>query len=359
MLSVVVPTYCEADNIAPLLGRLHDVLSGIEYEVIIADDRSPDETRNVCRQLADRYPVRVVQPDRDRRDLSLSVIDGVVASNYDRVLIMDADLSHPPEAITTMLRELDEHPRGFVLGSRYSDGGGFDRSWSLWRFLNSHIATALAWPLVSCRDPMSGFFLFDRRMIDVSRLKPIGYKIGLELMTRGEFDEIIEVPIRFVDREIGESKMNLGQQFKYLRHLRRLYLHRFGSLAEFVHFGAVGASGFVVDVTCYFLLQWIFGLSHTVARAVSFWPAVSWNWALNRRTTFDERRRRPRMRQWMEFVGSSLVGFTISWGSYFLLTEHIQWFNTYPVFALIAGVLLASLFNFTAASFFVYSNRRQ
>ena len=359
MLSVVIPTYCEADNLSHLLERLHLSLSEVEYEVIIADDRSPDDTVEVCRHLAERYPLTLIQPDWDRRDLSLSVMDGIVAAKFDRVLVMDADLSHPPEVIVQMLAKLDDHPDRFVLGSRYAEGGGFDRTWSLWRFLNSHIATAMAWPLVSCLDPMSGFFMFDRSQVDVHLLKPIGYKIGLELMVRGRFEGVEEVPIRFVDREVGESKMTLRQQFNYLRHLRRLYLHRFGSLAEFFHFGVVGASGFVIDLTCYFLVQWLFGLSHTVARAISFWPAVSWNWALNRRTTFDERKRRPRVRQWIEFVLSSLVGFTISWGSYYLLTSYVAWFAAYPVAALVSGVLIASLFNFTAASFFVYSDKRQ
>ncbi|MEM7366627.1 MAG: polyprenol monophosphomannose synthase, partial [Pseudomonadota bacterium] len=234
MLSIVVPTYCEADNLVPLTKRLHAALVGVDYEIIIADDRSPDDTVTVCGRLADQYPLTLIQPDWDRRDLSLSVIDGINTAKFSRILVMDADLSHPPEKLTEMLELLDHHPGHFVLGSRYSGGGGFDRSWSLWRFLNSHIATTMAWPLVSCSDPMSGFFMFDRDSVDMKLLKPIGYKIGLELMVRGAFEDVLEVPIRFVDRAHGESKMSLRQQFNYLRHLRRLYLHKFGSLAEFV-----------------------------------------------------------------------------------------------------------------------------
>ena len=181
MLSIVVPTYREADNLSGLVRQVHSVLTAeqISYEMIIADDDSPDNTESVVSELSKDYPVRMIRPVGRERDLSLSVIDGIRAASSDEILVMDADLSHPPEAITSMLSEIDEHPGGFVLGSRYSDGGGFDRSWSLWRFLNSHIATALAWPLVSCRDPMSGFFMFDRKLVDVQRLKPIGYKIGL------------------------------------------------------------------------------------------------------------------------------------------------------------------------------------
>jgi len=152
--------------------------------------------------------------------------------------------------------------------------------------------------------------------------------------------------------------MDLGQQLKYLRHLRRLYLYRFGGFAEFIHFGAVGASGFVIDVAFYYLFQ-AFGLAHQVSRAMSFWPAVSWNWAMNRRTTFGERQRRPKARQWMEFVATSLLGFSINWGVYVTLTGTVPFFDRFRIIALIAGVGAASLFNFTVSTLFVYSEKRR
>lgn len=361
MLTVVVPTYREADNLANLAARLDEVLSGagVEYELLIVDDCSPDDTVGVCDALAARFPVRLIQPTGRPRDLSLAVIDGIRAAASDLVLVMDADLSHPPEKIPVMLRAVEASPGAFVVGSRYAKGGSFDRAWSLWRFINSHVATSLARPLVKCLDPMSGFFMFDRRFIgDLDALRPQGYKIGLELMVRGGFDEIIEVPIAFADREIGASKMNLSQQIKYLRHLRLLYLYKFGSLAEFVHFGAVGASGFIVDVTFYYLLQ-VAGIPHQIARGISFWPAVSWNWVMHRMTTFGGRKRRPRGRQWLEFAGASLLGFSINWGVYVSLTSFVEFFDRYRELAFIVGVLSASILNFTMSTLFVYSEKRR
>jgi len=140
-------------------------------------------------------------------------------------------------------------------------------------------------------------------------------------------------------------------------HLRRLYFYRFKGWTEFAHYGVVGASGFVVDISAYYLLQ-LFGLEHQLARAISFWPAVSWNWALNRVTTFGERERRPKARQWIEFVLSSLIGFSINWGIYYLLTSETAFFDTYRLLALVAGIVAASLFNFTASTLFVYSEKR-
>ncbi len=356
MLSIVVPTFNEAENLPLLVARIAAALDDVEYEIIIADDDSPDATAEVCEALSADHPIKLVLPDNRDRDLSLSVIDGVHAASFDKILVMDADLSHPPEMIPEMLRQLE--PTVFVVGSRYVSGGSFDRDWSLWRFVNSHVATLLARPLSQCGDPMSGFFMFNREQVDLTRLKPIGYKIGLEIMVRGDFDKVAEVPILFTDREIGESKMNLKQQFNYLRHLRRLYLYKFGGLAEFIHFGVVGASGFVIDIAFYYSLQFL-GVGHVLARGLSFWPAVSWNWALNRLTTFGERTKRPRARQWVEFVAASLFGFSVNWGIYSYLSTNIDFFIEYRLAALITGIICASFFNFAASTLFVYSDKRK
>jgi dolichol-phosphate mannosyltransferase len=359
MVSIIVPTYCEAQNIPALVRALSKemAIADLEYEILIVDDNSPDDTLEVVAELEQDFPVRILQPGGRERDLSLSVVDGIREAKADSVVVMDADLSHPVEVVPVMVRQLKQDDSRFVLGSRYMEGGSFDRDWSLWRFLNSYIATLMARPLTSSNDPMSGFFAFDKRRVVVSKLRPIGYKIGLELMVKGEFTGVTEVAIQFKDRTVGESKMNFAQQWKYIKHLRRLYLHRFKGWAEFVHYAVVGASGFVVDVSFYYLLQ-LAGLDHQLARAISFWPAVSWNWALNRITTFGERQRRPRAKQWVEFVMTSLFGFSINWGVYFLLTTYISLFESYRLLALVAGIVVASLFNFTASTLFVYNEKR-
>lgn len=360
MLTVVVPTYKEAANLALLVSAVDATLSaaGTIYELLIVDDNSPDDTAKLCASLAQTYPVRLLQPTGRPRDLSLSVVDGIKAARFRHVLVMDADLSHPIEVIPAMLNAMVENPRAFIVGSRYIPGGSFDRRWSIWRFLNSHLATVMARPLVKCSDPMSGFFGFNKDNFgEVAELQPIGYKIGLEIMVRGSFDRVIELPIGFKDREVGDSKMSFGQQLKYLQHLRRLYFYKFRSRTEFVHFGAVGASGFVVDVIFYFLFQAL-GAPHQIARGLSFWPAVSWNWMLHRQGTFSYRPRRAKLRQWLEFVFASMVGFSFNWSVYLALTRELGFFDQYRVLALMIGVASASLFNFAASSWFVYSKTR-
>ena len=238
---------------------------------------------------------------------------------------MDADLSHPPERIADLLAALDAGC-DMVIGSRYAPGGLIDRTWSPWRLLNSRLATSLALPLVNCSDPMAGFFATDRRALpDLRRLQPIGYKIALELMVRGQL-RVKELPIDFRDRSLGSSKMNWRQQLNTLRHLYRLYRYKFGGLARLFCFGLVGTSGLGIDVACYLGLQWI-GLEHRLARFLSFWPAVTWNWRVNRSLTF---------------------------GGYTILTSYFEVFAHRRLPAFLLGVLLGTVVNFLLANLYVY-----
>ena len=242
-VSIVVPTLREAANIPTLAARIHDALagSGIEWELLLVDDDSNDGSEQIVAELARRLPVRMAVRRNMPRDLSLAVLHGIRLARFDRVVVMDADLSHSPERIGKLLAALDGDC-DLAVGSRYVPGGTVDRSWGWGRRLNSRVATLLALPLVRCTDPMSGFFATDRRALpDLERLQPVGYKIGLELMVRGRL-RVAEVPIDFVDRDLGSSKMDWRQQVDYLRHLYRLYLYRYGATARLLSFGLVGAS---------------------------------------------------------------------------------------------------------------------
>ncbi len=356
-LSIVVPTFREADNISPLAERIDAALSGtgIEWELLLVDDDSGDGSEAVVAELARRLPVRMVIRREPPRDLSLAVIEGIRQCRFDRLVVMDADLSHPPELIPDLLAALDADC-DMVIGSRYAPGGVVDRSWGLYRVLNSRLATWLARPLVEYADPMSGFFATRRSALpDLPTVRPMGYKIALDLMVRGRL-RVREIPIEFRDRSVGFSKMNWRQQVRFLRHLSRLYNHKFGSMARVPFFSAVGASGLAVDLACYLGLQWA-GVEHRLARFLSFWPAVGWNWALNRGLTFSERARQPHLGQLARFMASSLVGLGVNVGSYALLTSYVELFDRHRLLAFFCGVGLGSLVNFVVADLYVYGRR--
>ena len=356
--SIVVPTYREASNLRPLAMRVAAAMAsgGWTWELILVDDDSADGSIEIANELAGRLPVRMDVRRGVPRDLSAAVLRGIQLARFDRIVVMDADLSHPPERIPDLLGALDGCA-DIVVGSRYAPGGEIDRGWSAWRHLNSRFATLLARPLVACTDPLAGFFVLARNTLpDPERLYPIGYKIGLELMVRGRL-RVAEVPIEFSDRVRGVSKLNWRQQFNYLRHVHRLYLFRYGGAARLASFLGVGASGFAIDVAFYLGLQWI-GLEHRLARFLSFWPAVTWNWRLNRALTFAERPWRPRSRQWAQFVASSLLGLGLNVGTYAALTSFVAFFGRNRLLALVCGVAVGSTANYLVANGYVYGHRR-
>lgn len=355
-LSIVVPTFREVNNVRALAVAIDTVLrkQDIDYEIIFVDDDSQDGTEELGAQLTQHLPVRIIVR-RNQKGLATAVLHGLDAARGEFVLVMDADLSHPAERIPDMVTKLESGAHDFVLGSRYVEGGSLDPSWTWFRHLNSKVATWLALPLTRVRDPMSGFFAFRRAAMPERRLlSPIGYKIGLELLVKGEFKNPGEVAIHFADRVQGESKLSWKEQVHYLRHLRRLYQYRFPFLAEFVQFGVVGASGFMVDILLYLGLQSLAGASHVTARALAFWGAASWNWAWNRVLTFSLRQKTRKRIQWPAFLLTSLLGFAINVGSYYVLTQYVPFFETHKVLALAAGVLLGFGFNFVTARLLVF-----
>ncbi len=232
LLSVIVPTFQEAENLRLLAGRVFAALqkAAIPGELIIVDDDSGDGTDAVADELTRNYPVRLVVR-RGERGLSSAVLRGLSEARGEWLFVLDADLSHPPERIPDMLALLRSGQADFVIGSRYVEGGR-TLDWNWFRRLNSAVATLLARPLAAVRDPMAGFFGLHRSTWQkADALNPIGYKIGLELLVKGRCHRVIEVPIEFSDRLHGRSKLTLRQQFLYLVHLARLYRYRYPVLS--------------------------------------------------------------------------------------------------------------------------------
>lgn len=220
-VSVVVPTYREAASLPTLVERIAAVKRQLPLELIIVDDDSRDGTQELVNQL-DLPWVRLIIRTADR-GLSQAVLVGLNAARGETLVVMDADLSHPPEAIEGMVAALDAGA-DFVLASRYAEGGSTADAWGILRWVNSKLATLLARPLTAVSDPMSGFFALRRQTVEqAQRLRPLGYKIGLELMVRCGCQRVLEVPIHFSTRKHGQSKLTLRQQLLYVRHLRRLY----------------------------------------------------------------------------------------------------------------------------------------
>ena len=224
-LSIIVPTFREASNIPILVKEISCALETVipEWELIIVDDNSKDGIISVCESLRGKgCPLKLVVR-KNKRGLATAVLEGFKEAKAPIFVVMDADLSHPPATILLLYQAI-QNGADFAIGSRYITGGGTDDKWTVYRYLNSKIASLLAMPLVAVNDPMSGFFALSRalwkRCEDIS---PIGYKIGLEIMVKCKPQNLIEMPIHFHTRKLGKSKLTIKQQILYLYHLYSLY----------------------------------------------------------------------------------------------------------------------------------------
>jgi dolichol-phosphate mannosyltransferase len=351
-LTVVVPTYKEVANIPLLVERLNAVReqSGVRLDVLLMDDDSRDGSAELVEQL--RLPwVKLITRTQDR-GLSQAVLDGLRRSTSDVLVVMDADLSHPPEVLPQMLAQLEDGA-DFVVGSRFVEGGTTDDDWGLFRWLNSRVATLLAMPLTTIQDPMSGFFMLRRSTFEAGRdFSPVGYKIGLELYVKCHCRDAREVPIHFADRQFGESKLSLKEQLRYLRHIRRLYAYRFGIWSQLIQFLIVGASGLVVNLALLTVFLWL-GVEAKLAVVLAIVLSMVWNFILNRRSSFSYARDGSIVRQFIGFVSACSVGAVVN---YFITLYAMESLGQ-PQLAATQGVVAATGFNFAASRLVVFRQK--
>ena len=225
-VSVVVPTYCEAENLPVLVPSIWAALqaAGLRGEVIVVDDDSPDGTGDVARQLGRTYPVRVAVR-RGERGLATAVLAGFAMSDALVVVVMDADGSHPVERLDDLIRPVLEDVADIVVGSRRLPGGAV-QDWPWHRRLASWVAGLLSRNLTELSDPTTGFMAMRRSLLSQLDLDPVGWKIVLEVVFKARGARLLEVPITFLDRRSGKSKLSWSAQVDFVRHLIRLYRQR-------------------------------------------------------------------------------------------------------------------------------------
>lgn len=350
-VSVVVPTYKEAESLPLLLdrlGALRDRLS-LDLELLIMDDNSQDGTSELIQSKALPWVRLVVRTSN--RGLSPSVVDGLKLATREVLVVMDADLSHPPERIPDLLDSLAQGNE-FVIGSRYVKGASTDEAWGFLRWVNSKAATLMARPFTRLADPMSGFFAFRRSLLDrADALNPIGYKIGLELLVKCKVTRAAEVPIHFAQRQKGESKLSLKEQLRYIQHLRRLFLYRYPNLSYLLQFLVVGASGILVNLLVLtILLKSGLPLNASVALAIGL--SMLSNFAANRRFTFSYARGGSMIKQLLGYIVACSLGAAVNYGATIWILA--TWPRLWPQAAALAGIIAGTGINYIACRFAVF-----
>jgi len=323
-LSVIVPTYNEALNIVKLVKQLAQLLDkpfGESYEIIVVDDNSPDRTWELAHNLARDTPRLRVMRREQERGLSTAVIRGWQAARGEVLCVIDADLQHPPD-LTLALYRVIERGADMAVASRHLEGGGVS-DWSMIRRVVSRSAQLIglvALPGVVGRvsDPMSGYFMIRRAAIEGVELNPLGYKILIEVLARGNFPWVGEVPYVFQERAHGGSKATARVYLEYLRHLLRLRLSDL-PVNRFIRFAAVGFSGVIVDMGLLFLLSdptmlgWGLTRSKLIAAEMAILNNFWWNdlWTF-RDLSAQQRGMKARLRRLGKFQLICLAGVAIN-----------------------------------------------
>jgi dolichol-phosphate mannosyltransferase len=359
-LSVIVPTFNERDNIAPLVEKLEAALSGIRFEVIVVDDNSPDGTAELTKELAKLKPhVRCIHRV-GRRGLSSACIEGMASSSAEYVAVIDADHQHDETILPEMLRAV-EGGADIAVGSRYSGEGSATEGLSKRRQAGSTMATRLSGILTgkALSDPMSGFFLMPRSLFnEVSpRLSREGFKILLDIIVSANRRRdgkltIAEVPYSFRPRYAGESKMSPLIVAQFLG-LIVSQVSRGILPTSFLLFSLVGASGVVVHLA---VLTFVFeALSFNFANSqlTATLVAMTTNYILNNELTYADKKLRGR-RFWTGLLSFYIV---CSFGTLANVSVASVLFEANIANFLVAGIagaVMSVVFNYAVTRMFTW-----
>jgi len=363
-VSIIIPTYNESKNIISILKSIEKNLpSNLFTEAIVVDDNSPDGTGKIVENYLKNvkkivgYTMNIIHRTT-KKGLSSAILSGIQQAKGETIVVMDSDFSHPPQIIPKMIEALKKSQCDIVVASRYVKGSAI-RNWSLKRKLMSKVATVIAKKGLGVRasDPMSGFFVFKRQIINGLKFDAIGYKMLLEILVKTKGVTMKEIPYTFTNRKIGTSKVTVSTAIDYAKSVLKLY--RYGKivrkqekrtsalfLSKAGRFYTVGASGLGINYIMSILFtNGIVDFWYLHANLIGIILSMTTNFILNKIWTFEDKDFSPRKTasQYSKFILFSTFGALIQLGMVFSLVEEYQ--LNYPL-ALVIAVLTAAFGNF-------------
>jgi dolichol-phosphate mannosyltransferase len=350
-LAIVVPTLNERPNIAPLLERLKDTLTGVAYEVIFVDDDSTDGTPEAVRAISQTAPnVRLIQRI-GRRGLASACIEGMLATSAPYVAVMDADLQHDESVLPQMWEKIRSGEFDLVIGSRHASGGSMGE-FSRGRVALSNLGLRVS-RLVSKHDlgdPMSGFFVVTREFIDrvVRRTTGVGFKILLDMVASSPTPvRFAEVPFTFRNRQLGQSKLDMNVGLEYLFLVADKLIGRWIPV-RFILFCLVGTLGVGLHLGVLYLLYRVLGTSFGAALLTAIGIAMVVNFAVNNAITYRDQRRRG----WGFLAGLFLFVLACSVGSFsnYAIAQSLLARGVWWPLAGFCGLAVGSVWNFAVSS---------
>ena len=360
---IIVPTYNERDNIGVLIGALQDQFNRIAHElhILVVDDYSPDGTADVVRGLqANTEQLHLIQGEKS--GLGAAYIRGMKHAlkvlEADVVFEMDADFSHKPGDISRLLSGI-ESGADFVIGSRYIKGGSIPESWSLFRRLNSiggNIAARYIAGIYRVRDCTAGFRAIRAALlkrIDLAGLRSQGYVFQVSLLHAAleQGADIREVPVDFIDREHGESKLRFCDICEFAKNV---WWIRLKSSRTFLKFSIVGASGVVINLGLFTLLL-MAGMDKYIASPIAIEMSIIWNFLLNDFWTFRWRKTADRTRvRGLKFNLVSILSLGMSYTTFVILS--VVFPDVAPQIHQLIGIIPATLANYFLNSYWTFKN---
>lgn len=361
---IIIPTYNERANIALLLDTLQEQFVTLEHDmrVLVVDDNSPDGTQDAVRDCMRRIP-KLELISGEKQGLGNAYIRGMKHvlrnADADAVFEMDADFSHKPEDVPRLIAAL-ESGADFVIGSRYVDGGSIPPEWGFLRRMNSRLGNLVARYLAGIyrvNDCTAGFRAIRTSLlarIDLDCLRVQGYAFQIALLYEAVIRKarIVEVPVDFIDRREGESKLGLDDILEFLQ--SALWL-RFRSSTTFIKFGIVGGSGVLVNLGCFSLLLML-GMNKFLASPIAIELSIVWNFFLNNAWTFRWRSKHDRLHlRGLKFNAVSLLTLGVSFGTFTALS--LTFPDLSPYLSQLAGIVPAALLNYFLNSYWTFKDQ--
>jgi dolichol-phosphate mannosyltransferase len=357
VLSVIVPTLNERDNVRELVERLDRCLAALAWEVIFVDDDSRDGTLDLLRDMSRSDPRVRLLHRIGRRGLASAVVEGILATSSPVVAVLDCDLQHDETLLPTMLNQLVATDTDVVVASRYMETASVG-SWTRKRLFFSRVATSVAGVLLrsDLTDPMSGFFMIKRSAFDrvVRRLSNQGYKILLDiLLSAGPGLRVKEIPYTFQTRVHGESKLDFTVVLDYLALLIDKMIGHIIPL-RFMMFVSVGGMGLIVHLAALATLNRGFGFTFAIANLCAALVAMTFNFLVNNLLTYRDMRLKgfwPMVRGLLSFAAICSIGIAANVGvAVELFQQNYTWW-----LAAAAGICVGAVWNYAASSIFTWN----
>lgn len=358
---IIIPTYNERDNIGQLIEELQRHFQNIPHEahILVVDDTSPDGTAEAVEETQKRY-TNVHLLTGPKQGLGAAYIRGMRYAldelGADVIFEMDADFSHKPEDIFPMIAAL-EKGADFVIGSRYISGGKIPKKWGIFRKAISRFGNLVAryiGGLYKTNDCTAGFRAIRSWVLkksELSKVRANGYAFQIELLHRAISNgaKVQEIPVEFVDRTYGKSKLGISDIAEFMVSAG---LIRFNASKPFIKFVAVGTSGLLMNLAS-FILFLSLGMSKYPASLLAIEFSIMWNFLLNNHWTFGSRKVDRRISdRVLKFNLVSLLALSVSFSTFLALNDIFP--HAQPYVCQMISVLPATIVNYHLNSYWTF-----